>query len=250
MPTATLTRSGKISSGGATEQPLPSFEYSELDWAKIEHSIRVVRQEPMSRKERQFLQQAASQYRHEVAARTAGTYRSPLQAMAAWKRAAELCRKLRKALVSAAKAKNSEYWKIVAAATISKELAAKLGEVIRPNVAERLSFQDALQIIDCGDLVTLLTEVETHLRKMGSDPYSGSVSKWKSVSGQLEPSVVFYQRILFLWTEFFDGKLKFSRRTGSNQIDGPLVRYLIAVTEPVMGDKRPSLENIPDIVAR
>jgi hypothetical protein len=157
--------------------------------------------------------------------------------------------KLRFAIEVAAKSRNREHWESIPVSVISKELAAKIGRVIRPNIQEELTFKNALRTLDCGDFRDLLIEVETFLRKVGTDRLSWRISEWESKSGRNEP-VIFYQRIQFLWTECFGRELKYSRNARTNQIGGPLVRYFLTVTEPIMGDKAPSAESIPDILKR
>jgi hypothetical protein len=247
-PAEKLTGQSRTRSLVATAEQ--TFDYSDGDWVKIERAIESVRQTPLTAQERRDLQNAADNYRRRVADRTIGNYRSPLQGMAAWNKAGELCQKLRLAIEVAAKSKNREHWEGIPVSVISKELAAKIGRVIRPNIQEELTFKNALRTLDCGDFRDLLIEVETFLRKVGADRLSWRTSEWKSKSGRNEPSVIFYQRILFLWTECFGGKLKYSRHARTNKIGGPLVRYFLTVTEPVMGDKAPSAESIPDILKR
>lgn len=80
-----------------------------------------------------------------------------------------------------------------------------------------------------------------------TDPFYWAMNLNVSFTGRVDPAVIYYQRVLHLWTNAFGGKLGISR---NSRIDGPLVRYFLAVAHPVMGQKMPSLESMPDIVRR
>jgi hypothetical protein len=60
------------------------------------------------------------------------------------------------------------------------------------------------------------------------------------------PKTDYYQRIMFLWTDQFDGKLGYS--TSENKHYGPCVRFLVAATSPVMGSAAPSEKYVPDLI--
>jgi len=81
--------------------------------------------------------------------------------------------------------------------------------------------------------------------------YAWGIKLTYSFSGRLDPGVVYFQGVLFLWTETFGGRLAISRSpVNPRKISGPLVRYVLAVVQPVMGADTPSLQSLPDIVER
>jgi hypothetical protein len=100
-----------------------------------------------------------------------------------------------------------------------------------------------------GDLADLLGEVQ-YLAKRTSLPIFWEVSIEHSVSGRLDPSVIFQQYILWLWTDEFGGRLTTTRGPISGEISGDLVRYFFAVARPVMGEATPSVQSLSDIVTR
>jgi hypothetical protein len=83
-----------------------------------------------------------------------------------------------------------------------------------------------------------------------ADPSHWKVSIEHSVTGRLDPSVVFYQRILWHWTDSFGGSLTLTKDPTTGKISGSLARYFFAVVCPVMGDRTPSRKSLPDIVNR
>jgi hypothetical protein len=81
-------------------------------------------------------------------------------------------------------------------------------------------------------------------------PFAG-ISRLFSFSGRSDPSVQYYQRILWHWTVAFGGSLRISRDPqNASKIRGPLVKYFFAVVRPVMDRDTPSLQSLPDIVRR
>jgi hypothetical protein len=66
--------------------------------------------------------------------------------------------------------------------------------------------------------------------------------------------MAFFRRIFRIWTEA-GGTLEFSRHPKTNNStsrapQGPPVRYVQAVTSPVMGDDAPKLETIRSLIDR
>jgi hypothetical protein len=70
-----------------------------------------------------------------------------------------------------------------------------------------------------------------------------------SSRSKILPQWIFELKILQIWMDL-GGKLKISRHPKSQKVQGPLAKYFLAVTEPVMGNATPSLESLPDIVER
>jgi hypothetical protein len=109
-----------------------------------------------------------------------------------------------------------------------------------------LSGKDTLSV---AEMMELLTRLRGEAR-INASPNAWKLSTFISVTGRSDPQIIYFQCILFLWTHFLAGKLKFSRDPKSRRIQGPLVRYFVAVTAPVMKDAAPSLQSLPDIVRR
>jgi hypothetical protein len=63
------------------------------------------------------------------------------------------------------------------------------------------------------------------------------------------PGWIYELKVLQIWMAL-GGKLRISRHSKSQEVRGPLAKYFLAVTEPVMGDATPSLESLPDIIER
>jgi hypothetical protein len=105
------------------------------------------------------------------------------------------------------------------------------------------------RILSIDDLIGLLNTLGKDAETT-AEPFYWGVSRLVSFTGRLDPQIVHFQHILWLWTDIFRGKLKLSRDPGSGQLRGPLARYFLAVTGPVMTDEAPSLESLPDIVDR
>jgi hypothetical protein len=70
------------------------------------------------------------------------------------------------------------------------------------------------------------------------------------VARQQDIRLAYYSALLRLWTEEIGGALKFSRHPLLQVPDGPLIRFLHAVTAPVMREDAPSLETLADAVIR
>jgi hypothetical protein len=63
------------------------------------------------------------------------------------------------------------------------------------------------------------------------------------------PRWIYQFKVLQVWADL-GGKLRMSRHSRSQKVQGPLARYFLAVAEPVMGDATPSLESLRDIIER
>jgi hypothetical protein len=99
-------------------------------------------------------------------------------------------------------------------------------------------------------LDALLEEVQKGCDQLAGPSFWG-VSRRHSFTGRLDPSVVYYQAVLCIWTDDFGGSLRLSRSSErSNKVYGPLLRFFFAVVGPVMGKRTPSHQSLHDIVAR
>jgi hypothetical protein len=64
------------------------------------------------------------------------------------------------------------------------------------------------------------------------------------------PKGEYYQSVLSMWVDHCGGQLKKSRDKTTQKPKGPLLRFFVAVTYPVMGIDAPKPETIFDIVER
>lgn len=103
-------------------------------------------------------------------------------------------------------------------------------------------------VLSIGEVIGLLSELG-HRAAGVADPSRWHPARMTSYTGRLDPQVVYFQRVLWLWTDVFGGKLQ-SSHNASGEVSGPLVRYFFAVTRPVMGDETPSVESLPNIIER
>jgi hypothetical protein len=108
----------------------------------------------------------------------------------------------------------------------------------------------------CQPLADALAVVMT--QKMWQPDYLDKFSKTltmlkieaKILSGRerpTRPATGYYREIFEIWTKTFGGKL--SRSTNQkNERYGPCIRFVYAVTHPVMGSDAPTLTYIPDLI--
>jgi hypothetical protein len=151
---------------GASERELPpTFDFSEVEWAEIESAVAAVREKPLTREERDSLCYSADEFITNSNARMTRTYRSPRKRADSWRTAAKLCAQFRRAIEVASKNRYGDGWK---------------HETIGP--AHYL-----------GEVVDLLDMLEWELNEL-TDPSYWEVSIEHSVTGRLDPSLVFHQR--------------------------------------------------------
>jgi hypothetical protein len=235
------------------EPPSPRFDYSGPERGDIEAAIGA----SLSERQWLLLRDAADQYRSSWVHRKQKTYFKPSERAATWMKAAQRCSELRKAIEVVAKTQVEEgdwrgalFWcipeKLMSALTAKKRIRAC-------GPWERIEVVDAGRsggvLLTFGDTLDFLEEVENALRE-SSDPFYFKVSKVTSVTGRLDPSVVYAQRILWLWTTQFFGDLTCSWNPVAGEDSGPLVRYFFAVARPVMGIDTPSVQSLKKIVKR
>lgn len=267
-PTKKVQRLGKIESQGAIRSELkdrrpPSFDYNEVEWAEIETAIKAVRQVPLSEDERSLLRKAANHFRSRLDQRKNGTYLTPEQRRNSWKKVQRLCAQLREALAVAAEARYFDDWRAHTIAFIPEHVMRVIVAQLVPthpdieNVSLSLrprDVRDLLLVGSCslsvGDIIDLIEDVETEALEVGSYSFLWKSHRLVSYTGRLDPSVIFYQRILRLWTDDFGGKLTTTYDSGAGKIRGPLGKYFFAVARPVMDDDAPSPQSFRDIVDR
>jgi hypothetical protein len=261
------------------------FDYTAPEWLEIETCINNVRGTPpiSSEDDRKRLLVLADEYRGNCILRNLIPQSTTKQKRELFRKAAKLCDQLRSTLKMAAINRFLEAyrrspalaeikdrcdqiqttgnfkgyyvpgssWRSLPIMIPSDELtAAVVANLLRPSaVPEPFTIDNAARIMRAGQVFDLLNELQAALESTAE--YAWAVHLTDSFSGRLDPSVVYLQQVLFLWTETFGGKLGISRSPDdSKKIGGPLVRYLLAVVRPVMGANTPSLQSLPDIVDR
>jgi hypothetical protein len=202
------------------EQP-PKFDFSQAQWNEIATAIAAVRSSTLTKEERESLCYSADEFLADFDARRKGTYVSPKKRAEAWKRVAKLSCELRDAIEIAGQLRWRSGW---------KDEPITAGQYL-------------------GEFIDMLDELEFEFTRR-SDPSWWIVSIEHSATGRLDPSVVFQQRILYMWTDQFGGSLTVTKDPNSGKISGPLATYFFAVARPVMGNRTPSPQSLPDIVSR
>jgi hypothetical protein len=201
------------------------FGYTEAQWAEIEASVGAVRKIQLSKREKIDLVVAAAEFLHRSAERENGTYAPPKEKIKSWKDLKRLCGQLLAAMEVACKHRFGNSWR---------------SEPIAP-------LEDWTRF---GEVADLVAKIRDQADEIGGTPFCWKPSIVESVTGRLDPSVVYQQRILAMWTNRFGGRLTITRDPISGEISGPLVRYFLSVARPVMGQRMPSLQSLPDIVNR
>lgn len=222
--------------------------YSADEWAEIDSAVTAVRGTPLLSAERNSLLQAALRYRRATNEREMRAYVAPHARAKSWAKVARLCSQLCKALETAGRNREGDNWKttpiVIVPNTMGLSLAKKLiGEHV---VAPDRQFGGVLNI---ENIIELLAHLERSTAQT-AEPFFWGISLLVSHTGRRDPQIIFFQHILWLWTDIFGGKLRFSRNPQSGKLSGPLIRFFFSVTRPAMTDKAPSIESIPDIVRR
>jgi hypothetical protein len=240
LPHAKSQAIGVASSAQRVPHP---FDYSEAEWDEIEAQVTAVRRTRLSAAERASLIEAAQEYMRQTEERKAGTYLSPNERAKSWAKVERLCSQLCEALEAAGRNRFGDDWHTSA--------AVDLGELSlwgRPQASLVGNCKPYTSPLSIGHIIELLTRLG-HEAEDFAKAFAWSIPKIRSWTGRLDPQVIYFQCILLLWIDF-GGKLKLSRNPLSGGIHGPLVRYFVAVTGPVMKDMAPSLQSLPDIVRR
>jgi hypothetical protein len=216
--------------------PEQRWHYSDAEWAEIDATVVAVRGTSLSVPEKTSLLEAAWTYRRDSAEPT-GRVRERLNRnrLKPCAKVARLCDRLREALETV----GGEGFLLPD--DVGLALARKLfGEHADPPRPCVLSF---------GDMIGLLTPLGAAAAEIATHPSFRRPSALVSYTGRLDPQIIYFQGVLWLWTDFFGGELKF-RRSAAGTPTGKLVRYFFAVTRPVMGRKTPSIASVPDIIKR
>ena len=205
------------------------FDYDGEQWANIEKCVRDIRSNGLSDEERTHLRDAAIEYLQDKKGRESGGYVSPRQQVKSWKNVALMCNDVRAELENALMLRHGASWRNA------------LDHPVDPLEIDKtkLTFRKAIQF-----LAELQRAAEEY-----SKPFWWGVSIMKSLTGRLDPTVVYLQNILLQWKEF-GGELRFSQNPVSRKISGPLARFINDVTVPVMGQDAPSPKSYRSLINR
>jgi hypothetical protein len=117
---------------------------------------------------------------------------------------------------------------------------------------------DEWQLVKQGERRKLLSLVDAYMdtRTRGIEDIDmlenqrQFVRLWSKVAKVSDhPRDVYFQEVVRLWV-IIVGRLAFSRDSATNEPRGPLIRYLRAVTEPVMGQAAPTPEGTAKLICR
>jgi hypothetical protein len=210
--------------------------YSDAEWAEINAAVVAVRGTPLSAPESASLLEAAWRYQRDRDARGNGTYLPPKARAKLWKKAADLCAQLCAAIEIAGRIRYGDKWR------------DQFLSFMRPGILPNPPYKRPTLMVSLGDVIEMLTQVgDCFARK--TNPRFWRYTVLASSTGRLDPPIIYYQHVLWLWTDLFGGKLTF-RRNAEGAPTGKLVRYFLAVTRPVMGGEAPSTASLPDIIDR
>ena len=224
------------------------FNYNDAEWAEINSVVTAVRGKSLLSSERDSLLKAALRYRHDTTDREIGAYLTPRARAKSWAKVAKLCAQLCKALETAGRNREGRNWSTTPIVIVPNQLRLALAKKLLGEHLVAPEFSSG-GVLDIGDVIELLTNLETSTAQT-AEPFFWSISMLVSYTGRQDPQIIFFQHVLWLWTDVFGGKLRFSRNPESGKLGGPLMRFFFSVARPVMADKVPAVESVPDIVRR
>jgi hypothetical protein len=207
-----LTKSPDAELSSTQRRNQPAFDYSEDEWAEIKASIHQLRQDRLLTKLRRILSAAAQSYLDALRAVDRRADRRALKAH--WHKITKISEKLQREVSACAE----------------RALAESHREMLPWEIDNRF---------DAG-MASIQLFVETvgmQARLLGR-----RFDYWR------DPRLLFQSQVLETWI-WLGGKLKIARNSES-QVSGPLARFFFAVARPVMRERAPSPESLPEIVNR
>jgi hypothetical protein len=211
------------------------FDYNELEWAAIADALGRI----PTNLERAALKRAAFEYRSSMLDLERGHYWSRRRRATEWKKIAQMARQLSAQICKAESACCNDDPPDPFFTCGFFELHDCF---VHGSLGKENSFIGLLA--ECERRATEKSdEAERHYRRAHSARdirFTGRESEW--------PRLRFYRDVLCLWTDA--GRNLRVSRTSAGDRSGPAVRYLQAVTGPLMGDEAPTLEGIRDIIKR
>jgi hypothetical protein len=186
------------------------FDYSPAEWSNIEEPIRAIGQS-LPNEVREALVKSARRYRARAHVRMQPWPKERRD----WQRIVQLSERLHQ-LVSVRVQGVVDYWNISGAPENAERLRRTLKDPLKGILQIKLVAKDILD----------------HASKTDH-----------------RPAQIFQSYVLTIWTHL-GGKLQSARHPATHKPQGPLIRFLRAVTIPVMGASAPSLESLPAIIRR
>jgi hypothetical protein len=258
--------------------------YSDAEWAKIDSAVAWVRQEPLSKIERDALLIAADDYLVGKHSRVP----SRAQERKAWTKVSKKIAQLQQAINSAAAIERArlntgranihepliENTQITFVAPMMNRVRLNLNtgrEPLTENtqsmfvvttqmIAAVVGKEKFDQILHSKPFLHLMTVSEANILLSELEGQAVSAVLWSrcrphfcwSHTGRLEPAVPYMQQILWLWTHRFGGKptLSVDPSHSPARVHGPLVEYLAAVAGPIMKGAAPRQSSLRDVVRR
>jgi hypothetical protein len=163
-------------------------------------------------------------------------------------RRSQLCARLCEALEAAGKNRDGNHWRESALVIVPKDLRLTLARKLLGEHLDPPEFGSG-GVLNFGNATELLAAIGASTAQT-ANPLFWRISMMVSYTGRLDPQIVYFQHVLWLWTDIFGGNLRFSRNPDSGKLGGPLIRYFFSVTRPLMRSEAPAIESVPDIVRR
>jgi hypothetical protein len=195
------------------KQYTPLFDYSQAEWSEIEAAARAVLPdgEPLPNAARVSLVENARYYRAEAHSRMQPWPKERRD----WQKIVQLSEYLHQA-VSAMIERRVDWLTIFGAPERARDARRRLQHRLKGVSEIKLSAKFMLDNLSKTDR---------------------------------RPARAFQSSVLAVWTSF-GGELRSARHPKTGRPGGPLIRFLQAVTIPVMGASAPSLESLPAIIRR
>jgi hypothetical protein len=209
------------------------FDYSPYEWEAIIACANKKRaRKTLTHNERRALMHAAADYRRELELRKSRNYLPPSLIARKWKHISKLLQQLRRELVIVQKHETA--LRALPSWSGLKRRTWQSKEGLR--IREPADYKRVLSVLDAWEwdtssaasLVVIINQFRFGQRE------------------QDRAKKVYYRRILRVWVDMIGGNLAHS--TSNSKRSGPTIRFIRAVTGPVMGEGAPKPETIRDIL--
>jgi hypothetical protein len=214
--------------------------YSEVEWTKINHEVKAVAKRGLSSREREFLEVAAWFYQQATETMSGPGFRPRKKRAQAWQKVSRLARDLVRS--------------ITIAQTASLEPPDRF--FLERYYARGEFFLESYHGREEGDgaqpgrsLSDLLAQCERHAAENARSSTRAPSSDIHDERERDLPRMRYYRDLLELWTAI-GGRLAVSRDPNTQLLGGPTIRFILAVTGPVMGAAAPKREAIKAIITR
>jgi hypothetical protein len=213
--------------------------YSEVEWTKINHEVKAVAKRGLSSREREFLEVAAWFYQQATETMSGPGFMPQKKRAQAWQKVSRLARDLRRSIT------------IAQTASVGPPDRFFLERYYR-----REELWEAYYRREEGDEAQPGRSLSDLLAQCERDAVENAHSNTRALSSDIHhereqdlPRMRYYRNLLELWTAI-GGRLAVSRDPKTQLLGGPTIRFILAVTGPVMGAAAPKREAIKAIIAR